>query len=154
MFSIKKLIGVISCVAGILFVVMKGEIISIALTLLGVAAVVLGITDLTERKMTGGLMKIISGATISLLGWAFVHIALTIISLALIVYGLSQLVPNLRLDGYELSGRQMMRTYVKPICSVVAGICLLLNRGGTVDSVFVLVGIVFIVNGIVWLSEK
>ena len=51
-------------------------------------------------------------------------------------------------------GRQMMRTYGKPICGIVAGICLLLNRGGAVDSVFVLVGIVFIVNGIMWLSEK
>lgn len=48
----------------------------------------------------------------------------------------------------------MMRTYGKPICGIVAGICLLLNRGGAVDSVFVLVGIVFIVNGIMWLSEK
>ena len=154
MFSIKKLVGAISCIAGILFVVMKGEIISVALTLLGVCAIVLGIMDLTEHRMTGGLLKIISGATISLLGWAFVHIALTIISLVLIAYGLFQLASNLRLDGYEMSGRQMMRTYGKPICGIVAGICLLLNRGGAVDSVFLLVGIVFIVNGIMWLSEK
>lgn len=154
MFSIKKLIGTISCIAGMLFLVMKGEIISVALTLLGVCAIVLGIKDLAEHRMAGGLMKVISGATITLLGWVFVHIALTIISLVLIAYGVFQLTSNLRLDGYELSGRQMMHTYGKPICGIVAGICLLLNRGGTVDSVFVLVGIVFLINGIMWLSEK
>lgn len=154
MFSIKKLIGAISCIAGILFMVMKGEIISITLTLLGVGAIVLGIMDFTGHKMASGFIKVISGATITLLGWAFVHIALTIISLILITYGLFQLISNLKLDGYELSGRQMMRTYGKPICGIVAGSCLLLNRGGTVDSVFVLVGIVFVANGIMWLSEK
>ena len=87
MFSIKKLIGTISCIAGILFLVMKGEIISVTLTLLGVCAIVIGIKDLAEHRMTGGLMKVISGATITLLGWVFVHIALTIISLVFIAYG-------------------------------------------------------------------
>ena len=43
--------------------------------------------------------------------------------------------------------------YAKPVIGLAAGICLLLNQGGTVSWVFIFTGIVFIAEGIMMLAE-
>lgn len=149
----KMIAAVVAIVVGVMFIVMKGEVISLALTLLGVGAIVMGILDMVKQDTKNGIIKLICGAVIITCGWLFVNIALTVIAVLLIVYCIANLASNLKIDGYAMSGVQMVRTYFKPVTGLIAGICLLFNRGGTVAWVFVLTGILFIANGIAMLSE-
>lgn len=88
-----------------------------------------------------------------LLGWTLVSITLYIVAALMILYCLMNLVSSLKTDGYSMSTVQKLRTYAKPVIGLAAGICLLLNQGGTVSWVFIFTGIVFIAEGIMMLAE-
>lgn len=98
-------------------------------------------------------MKIVAGLVTVLLGWTLVSITLYIVAALMILYCLMNLVSSLKTDGYSMSTVQKLRTYAKPVIGLAAGICLLLNQGGTVSWVFIFTGIVFIAEGIMMLAE-
>lgn len=150
----KSITAIAAIIVGLLFVIMKGEVISLAMTALGVAIIVMGILDIVKNKNNGGIAKIVIGALVVVFGWLFVNIALYVIAVLMIVYCLGNLLSSLKTDGYPMSTVQMIRTYAKPIIGLVAGVCLLFNQGGTVAWVFVLTGIIFVIEGILMLSES
>lgn len=152
--SNKMITAIVAIIVGIMFVVMKGEVVSIALTLLGIGAIVMGILDMVKQETKSGVMKLICGALVITFGWLFVNIALTVITILLIVYCVGNMASNLKIDGYSMSGVQKIRTFFKPITGLIAGACLLFNQGGTVAWVFVITGIIFIFDGIMMLYEN
>jgi len=151
--SNKIITAAIAIIVGIMFIVMKGEVVSLALTLLGIGTIVMGIMDVVKQDTKSGIVKLICGAVVITCGWLFVNVALTIIAVLLIVYCIANLASNLKIDGYTMSGVQKFRTFFKPLTGLVAGICLLFNQGGTVAWAFVITGIIFIANGVAMLSE-
>lgn len=150
----KTIIGIAAIVVGVMFIAMKDEVISLAITALGIAMIVMGILDVTKSENKSGIVKIVAGAVAITFGWVFVNIALYVIAALMIVYCLGNLIASLRTDGYPMSGVQMLRTYAKPVIGLIAGICLFFNQGGTVAWVFVLAGIIFVVEGVLMLSEN
>ena len=151
--SNKMITAIAAIVVGIMFIAMKGEVISLALTVLGVAMIVMGILDITKSDTKSGAVKIIAGVVAIIFGWAFVSVALYIIAALMILYCLGNLVTSLKTDGYPMSAVQTIRTYAKPVVGLIAGICLFFNQGGTVAWVFVLTGLIFIIEGVLMLSE-
>ena len=149
----KMITAVVAIIVGILFIAMKGEVISLAMTALGIAAVVMGVLDITKSESKGGVIKIVVGALIITFGWLFTSVMLYIIAALMIIYCIGNLVASLKTDGYPMSTVQAIRTYAKPIVGLVAGVCLLLNQGGTVSWAFVIAGIIFVTEGIMMLSE-
>lgn len=149
----KMITAITAIVVGVLFIVLKGEVVSFALTILGVAAIVMGILDMTRGAEPGGAAIIIIGIAIVAFGWLFVSVTLYVIAALMIVYCLGNLVLSLKTDGFSLSAIQAIRAYAKPIIGLVAGICLFFNQGGTVDWVFVLTGVIFVLEGVMMLSE-
>lgn len=151
--SNKLIMGILAVVVGVMFIIMKGEVLSIALTLLGVAAIIMGVQDIARNAKNSGIVKIIVGAVVVLFSWLFVDITLIVIAVLMILFCGMNLIGSLKTDGYPMSTVQTIRTYAKPVIGIIAGICLLFNRGGTVAWVFTLVGIVFIIEGIMILME-
>ncbi len=149
----KMITAVVAIIVGILFIAMKGEVISLAMTALGIAAVVMGILDITKSESKGGVIKLVVGALIITFGWLFTSVMLYIIAALMIIYCIGNLVASLKTDGYPMSTVQAIRTYAKPVIGLVAGACLLLNQGRTVSWAFVIAGIVFVAEGIMMLSE-
>ena len=149
----KMITAVVAIIVGILFIAMKGEVISLAMTALGIAAVVMGVLDITKSESKGGVIKIVVGALIITFGWLFTSVMLYIIAALMIIYCIGNLVASLKTDGYPMSTVQAIRTYAKPVIGLVAGVCLLLNQGGTVSWAFVIAGIIFVTEGIMMLSE-
>ena len=150
----KLIMGILAVVVGVMFVIMKGEVLSIALTLLGAAAIVMGVQDIVRNAKNSGIVKVIVGAAVILLGWLLVDITLIVIAVLMILFCGMNLIGSLKTDGYPMSTVQTIRTYAKPVLGLIAGICLLFNRGGTVAWVFTLVGIVFVIEGIMMLIES
>jgi len=150
----KLIMGILAVVVGTMLIIMKGEVLSIALTLLGVTAILMGVLDIARNSGSSGIMKLIIGAAIILFGWLFVDITLIVIAVLMILFCGMNLIGSLKTDGYPMSAVQTIRTYAKPVIGLLAGICLLFNRGGTVAWVFTVVGIVFVIEGIMMLIES
>lgn len=151
--SNKFITALTAILVGMMFVVMKGEVVSLAMTVLGIAVIVMGILDFVKKDSKSGIVKIIVGVIIIACGWAFVSVALYVVSALMIIYCAMNLLSSLKTDGYPMSVVQTIRTYAKPIIGLIAGICLFFNQGGTVAWVFVLTGIIFVVEGVLMLSE-
>lgn len=149
----KFITGILAIVIGVMFIVMKGEILSLAITAIGIAAIVMGIVDISKDNNKSGIVKIVAGVIIITCGWIFAGIMLYIIAALMIVYCLYSLVSSLKTDGYPMSTGWAIKTYAKPGIGLIAGICLLLNQAGTVSWAFIVAGIIFIAEGVITLSE-
>ena len=127
---------------GLLLLVFKGGIVSIALTVFGVVFIVMGIVGLINKQNQTAIIRLIIGAVIIAFGWLFVQIALYIIAFILILTGV-YLLFNLVSKKIKFS-----LVYLNPLLLFVAGICLFFNQGVTMDWVFIVVGAVFVVQGV------
>lgn len=132
-------------VLGVLFIALKGEVISIAMTAIAFYLIVSGILALSKRMTTTGVINLVFGLIVLFFGWVFVSVAVYVIAALLLIYGILQLinVSKLRIKGYK--------KYIEPTLNIIIGLCFLLNLGGTINWIFYLLGILFIIEGILTL---
>lgn len=96
--SEKIISAILTLVLGILFIVLKGQVVSIAMTILGVLLIVLGIMNLTTKLVAPGVVKIVVGALVILFGWVLVSAALYILAALLLIFGILQLYAQIKLN--------------------------------------------------------
>lgn len=132
-------------VLGALFIILKGEVISIAMTAVAFYLIVTGILALSKKMTNTGVVYLVCGLIVLFFGWVFVSVAVYVIAALLLIYGILQLinVSKLRIKGFK--------KYLEPILNIVIGLCFLLNLGNTIDWIFYVLGILFIVEGILTL---
>ena len=150
----KLVSGIIFAVVGLLLIVLKGQVISIAATCLGVVFIVNGIMSVVKNDLTKGIITIVIGAIIILFGWLFVTIALYILGALLIAYGVLDLINKSKVKIVFDDTLKKVLYYVIPVLYIVAGACLLFNQGETVSFVFILTGVILLVNGILTILES
>ena len=76
----EKIIAACLMVAvGILLVVLKDDMISILMTILGVGLIALGIMDLVSRKIPLAVVKLVCGVFIIVCGWVVADIVLLVL---------------------------------------------------------------------------
>lgn len=148
----KLIAALVSIALGIMFCIFKGGVISIALTIVGIVAIIMAIIDFTNKQTTTGIIKAVAGVCVIVFGWMFVDLALYIIAALMIIQGLLQIVSAVKDRGANGSAQKVI-SVIKPLASLVAGICLLFNKNGTVNWIFVLSGILLIVDGILSLTD-
>lgn len=133
---------------GLLFIVKRSGVIHSALTLIAAILVFSAVFDFIKKQTSSGIVKGVIALAVMIFGWMFVELAFSLIAVLLLFYGIVQLVQTVKQKpkGYL--------PYAVPIFSLVAGCCLLFNQGGTVDWIFVVVGIVLIAEGILSLIRS
>ena len=132
-------------VLGALFIILKGEVISIAMTAVAFYLIVTGILALSKKMTNTGVIYLVCGLIVLFFGWVFVSVAVYVIAALLLIYGILQLinVSKLKIKGFK--------KYLEPILNIVIGLCFLLNLGNTINWIFYVLGILFIVEGILTL---
>lgn len=143
--------ALVTIVLGILFLIFKGDVIQIALTIVGAVMIIMSFVDFKNRQTLQGVVKLILGVCVIVFGWIFVNIALYIIAGVLLLLGITQIVSAIRNNS---SGAKKVLSFLVPIGSLAAGICLFFNQGGTVNWVFTVAGILLIVQGILALANS
>lgn len=138
----------ISIVLGLMLLIMKDDVISIALTILGIAVIISAIVDFKNKMTNSAIIKAVIGVCILLFGWLFVNLALYILAAAIIISGLLQISDISKLSPVNLPAKEKALLYLKPVLTVLAGACLLFNQGGTIAWVFTATGILLIAEGI------
>ncbi len=144
--------GLVNILLGILFIIFKGGVIGIALTLLGVCAIALGIIDIVNKATTMGVIKAACGVAVIAFGWIFVSVALIFVSVALIVMGILRIIDAYKNMPVNATMGEKILSYAKPCVSILAGLCLIFNQGGVINGLFIVVGILLIIDGILSLS--
>ena len=120
----------------------------------GVVFIVNGIMSVVKNDLTKGIITIVIGAIIILFGWLFVTIALYILGALLIAYGVLDLINKSKVKIVFDDTLKKVLYYVIPVLYIVAGACLLFNQGETVSFVFILTGVILLVNGILTILES
>lgn len=134
-------------VIGLLFIIYKGGIISIAMSLIGITLIVLGIVDIVKKRTVSGVVKLVFAALVMLAGWLFITLALYILGAFLLVAGVTQLVALSKTKIKKLTLSVIMHI-AQPIIYILIAICLFFNQGGAISWVFTVSGIFLIIDGI------
>lgn len=132
---------------GGLFIIYKGEVISIAMSLIGITLVVLGIIDILRARVFSGVVKLVFAALVVLAGWLFVTLALYVLGAFLLIAGITQLIAISKLKIKKLTLPAVMHI-AQPVIYILVAICLFFNQGGAISWVFILSGVFFILDGI------
>ena len=137
-------------IIGLLFIMFKGGVISIAMSLIGITLIVLGILDVLRQRVVSGIVKLVFAALVMLAGWLFITLALYVLGAFLLIAGAGQLVALSKLKFKKLTLGVAMH-FVQPIIYILVAICLFFNQGGAINWVFTVSGILLLVDGIVGL---
>lgn len=133
-------------IVGALFMIFKGEIISIIMTILGIRMIVRGIFDLMRGYTMGGVVNIVFGALILGAGWLFITLALYILAACLLIAGIGELSGLLKERVKKLNLAVILRI-AQPVIYILVAICLFFNQGGAISWVFTVSGLFLIVDG-------
>ncbi len=140
-----------SILLGALLIIMKGKIISVAITVLAVFVIIGAIVDFTAGLVNFGIVKMVAGVCILVFGWIFASLAFYILAAGIILMGLLQISSIKKTMPVNLTADERFQEYFKPGLMVVAGACLLFNQSGTIAWAFIATGVLLIVNGIMTL---
>ncbi len=132
---------------GVLFIVFKNSILGWLMTIAGVVFIALGVLDILHKNITLGVIEAVIGIVIILGGWLFVEIVLIIFGALLIVKGATDLIK-------QLQGRKNAVKIIVAVLTIAVGILLIVSKWVALEWFFVLLGIMFIINGAFALLQK
>lgn len=132
---------------GILFCILKSSVINWLLTIVGVVFIVMGIYDIVKNKTNSGVITLVIGLVIILGGWLFVEVVLIVFGVLLFVKGILELISALstKLDIIQI---------VNSSVTTVIGVMLIISKWALLDWFFIVLGIIFIVDGILVFFRK
>lgn len=139
----------VSILLGVLLITLRDRVIGAAITVLGVAVLVSAVADFMAKLTNTAIIKAVVGVSILVFGWMFVDLALYILAAGIILMGLLQISGIHRFSPVNLTTQEKLVAYMRPVVMVLAGACLLFNKNGTLAWVFVVTGILLVVQGVV-----
>lgn len=145
----KLVSAVLMTVLGVLFLIWKNGVVSIAMTVLGALLIVQAILDIVHKAYVSGAIRAAIGVAIIVFGWALVTITLYIMAAVLLIYGILQLVGALKDLDKDSKLLAKILAFIEPAICLFISICLLFNQGGTISWVFIVAGIFLIIDGVV-----
>ena len=147
--------ALMTLILGILFVILKGEIVEIALTVFGVVLIVTAIIELVRKNIVSGIIKAILGILVLAVGWMLIDIALLVIGIVLVVFGVLELVKRI-IALFKKNNTKLLAKilgFISPVFSIVAGYFLITSSGEAVGWAIIVGGVLLIINGVLALVE-
>ena len=127
-------------IVGILFIVFKSGMLNWLMTIIGVVFIALGVYDIIKKKITNGIIEAVIGVVVIVGGWVFVEIALIVFGALLIVKGATDLISLFK-------GSKNVVSIIVAILTIALGVLLIVSKWVALDWMFIVIGIVFIVEG-------
>ena len=136
---------------GILFVILKAEVVGICITLLGVALLVMGIIDLVHSDIAAGGIKIVLAAAVTLIGWLLLEVALIVLGIVLLINSIIDIV-KIIIEAVKKKGTNIFATVlglIEPALALVASIFLITSRGTAIEWTVIIAGVILIINAVI-----
>lgn len=149
-----KLITAAVCIAlGAMLIMMKGGVISLALTVTGAAVILTSIFDFRAKRTAAGAMKMVAGAGIIICGWLFVSLALNLLAGIFIIGGILNFIRIWKKSEPVPDGISKVLAYLEAGASILFGVLLLFNQSGSIAWLFFIGGCVLIAEGVFALAR-
>ena len=145
--------AVLTMVVGILLIAMQDKFIGILMSIAGACLIVLGVVDLCHRYVPPAVIKIVSGILIIVCGWALVEAVLYIVSAMLLIAGILVLYDKIKKHVRCESLFRTVLEYALPSVFILIGCLLLFHQTVALEIIFVLTGILTLIEGAILLVE-
>ena len=143
--------AIMTLVLGILFVILKAQVIGVCLTVLGIALIVIGVLDLIRKSTASGIIKTVLGVAVLIIGWLLLEIAVLVVGVFLAVYGVIDLIKAIiaLVKNKKKKFIAKIFNFIAPILCIVAAAFLLTSGGAVYDWAIIIAGIFFIIDGVI-----
>lgn len=142
--SEKVITAIFTIAIGVLLIIMKGEMISVLMTVLGVSLMVLGLIDLLKKNIPLATVKLVVASVVILFGWTIVSAVVYIIAGLVLIVGILTLYDAIRFRLHCLRGVEALKLLAPSIVCIAIGLILFFNKW---NWVFVVAGLCTIVEG-------
>ena len=129
-------------VIGVLFCIFKTSVIGWILTVAGVLFIAYGVYCIIKKLTVEGVVCIGIGVVILLGGWLFLEVALLVFGVLLCIKGVLDLLQTLKMRS------KPVLSLVYAIATIVVGVLLIVSKWVLADFLIVILGVAFIVNGV------
>lgn len=136
--------AVFTIAIGVLLMIMKGEMISVFMTILGVSLIVLGLINLLEENIPFAIVKVVIGGVVIFFGWTIVSAVVYILAALVLIVGILALYDCVRFRLRCMHGKETLKILIEPIVCILIGLILFFNKW---DWVFVLAGLFTVLEG-------
>lgn len=139
---------------GILFLILRSTALDWLFTIIGVMLIIRGILSLTGiifirsrgYRQIIDIIYITSGLLLILGGWLFVNIILVVFGVLLIIYSIY----TLKFAILNKSIHQLIQV----VLTFVIGILFIVSTAEMLDIIFIIIGVIFMVKGIIGLARQ
>ncbi len=145
--------AVLTMVVGILLIAMQDKFIGILMSIAGACLIVLGVVDICHRYVPPAVIKIVSGILIIVCGWALVEAVLYIVSAMLLIAGILVLYDKIKKRVHCDTLFRTVLEYALPSVFILIGCLLLFHQTVALEIIFVLTGILTLIEGAILLVE-
>ncbi|MBE7067776.1 MAG: hypothetical protein E7381_00595 [Clostridiales bacterium] len=132
---------------GVLLITLRGRFISILMTVLGLGLIAFAVIDLFNRLIPPAVVKAVVGIVIILCGWTIIKAVLYVLGAILLVVGILLLYEKIKTRVRCATLWQTICQYAVPVLCFIIGLLFLFNQGNTIEWVFILSGILTIIEG-------
>ncbi len=147
------IMGIALIIIGVLFCALQAGFVSILLTVVGVVLIILGALALVGRNWALGLIEIAIGVIIIACGWTIVDITLLILGIVFIAYAIYQIIISVPLLKNKKPS-QIAIALLNPIFTLALGIILVVAKWQMIDVIFIVIGALAIVAGIMMIVRS
>lgn len=144
----EKIVSALLTIAlGVLLITLRGKFISILMTVLGLGLIAFAVLDLFNRFIPPAVIKAVAGVVIILCGWTIIEAVLYILSALLLVAGILLLYEKIKAHSRCDALWKTVCEYAVPALLIVIGLLFLFNQGNTVEWVFIISGVLTVIDG-------
>ena len=145
--------AILMTVIGVLFLILKAEVISIAMTIFGALLILQAVLDLIAKQYVMAVVKGVIGVAVIVFGWVLIDIATIILAIVLLIFGLLQLIESIKALPEAKNLVAKILGFVKPGICIAIAVCLFINAGSVINVVFIIAGVFFIIQGVISLVD-
>jgi hypothetical protein len=143
----KIISAIVTMAIGVLLLVLKGDVISILMTVVGISLIVLGIIDIFAQLVPTAVVKIVVGALIILCGWVIVEVVLYIVAAILLIVGILMFYDKIKKKVYCRDLLHAIFEFAVPALFILIGFMFLFHQGKAMNLIFIISGILTIAEG-------
>ncbi len=127
-------------IVGLMLCIFRAQVLSWTLLGIGIVLIVMGVLNILRRHIIEGVFTGALGIIVLIWGGSFVDVILLVLGIALAFKGICDLIGGAR--------RASTPTVVGSIITIVAGALLIFSRWQLIDWVFIVLGVILIIDGL------
>ena len=142
----KKLTAILYILIGVLLCVFRAGLLGWAMTAIGVLLIVSAVLSFISLNVIGGVISAVLAVLVIVGGWLFIDILLLIVGIVMLINGVREIL--------ALKGKKTALDYVRAALPIVFGLLLIFSKWAMMDWMFIIIGVLILVDGVLMLMGK